>query len=155
MQQPFGHSITHKTFIRASVDKVYDTITSAKGWDAFFTNGFHIDLRPGGKLAFRWVDWGPDFYNLEAEGTVVKAVRPELFAFQWYPVGRETPTTVEFALEPAFGGSVVKLRECGYPDTREGRAMILECAAGWGEALTLLKFYLEHGIVYSQPTPDM
>ena len=29
--------------------------------------------------------------------------------------------------------------------------MMLECAAGWGEALTLLKFYVEHGVVYTPP----
>jgi len=32
--------------------------------------------------------------------------------------------------------------------------MILECASGWGEALTLLKFYIEHGIVYAQLKKD-
>jgi len=29
--------------------------------------------------------------------------------------------------------------------------MILERASGWGEAATLLKFYIEHGIVYKRP----
>lgn len=29
--------------------------------------------------------------------------------------------------------------------------MALECAAGWGEAITLLKFYLEHGLIYTTP----
>ena len=26
----------------------------------------------------------------------------------------------------------------------------MECATGWGEALALLKFYLEHGVVYGE-----
>jgi hypothetical protein len=25
---------------------------------------------------------------------------------------------------------------------------LIGCATGWGEALTLLKFYLEHGLTY-------
>jgi hypothetical protein len=29
--------------------------------------------------------------------------------------------------------------------------MMLECASGWGEALTLLKFYIEKGLVYTGP----
>ena len=29
----------------------------------------------------------------------------------------------------------------------------MECAAGWGEALTLLKFYLEHGVTYGEVPP--
>ena len=39
----------------------------------------------------------------------------------------------------------------GTPNTPEGRDMILECASGWGEAATLLKFYIEHGVVYTPP----
>jgi len=32
--------------------------------------------------------------------------------------------------------------------------MILECACGWGEALALLKFYLEHNLTYTQPKKE-
>jgi hypothetical protein len=27
---------------------------------------------------------------------------------------------------------------------------LVECAAGWGEALALLKMYLEHGVTYGR-----
>ncbi|UCC81415.1 MAG: hypothetical protein JSW64_01160 [Candidatus Zixiibacteriota bacterium] len=67
------------------------------------------------------------------------------------PGGESYFTTVELALEGKHGGTVVTLTESGYPDTSEARAMILECACCWGEALTLLKFYLEHGVVYTPP----
>lgn len=82
---------------------------------------------------------------------MVDCRKPELFSFQWYPVGRDTPTTVTFALESKHGGTVVTLTESGYADTAEARKMILECATGWGEALTLLKFYLEKGVVVEPP----
>jgi len=154
MTVPFGKSIKHQTYILASPKKVYDTITTAKGWDAFFTTGLEVEPHPGGKIVFRWRGHGPNFYHAEAEGVVVEAERPHRFAFQWYPVGRETPTTVSFSLTEQYGGTVVRLTEEGYPDTPEGREMILECAAGWGEALTLLKFYLDHGLVYAQPRRD-
>ena len=42
----------------------------------------------------------------------------------------------------------MRLREHGYPDTPEGMAGLMSCATGWGEALTLLKFYVEHGLRY-------
>jgi hypothetical protein len=45
---------------------------------------------------------------------------------------------------------VVHLTEKGYTNTPGGRRNMLECASGWGEALTLLKFYLEHGVTYTQ-----
>ncbi len=32
--------------------------------------------------------------------------------------------------------------------------MTLECVGGWGEALTLLKFYIEHGIAYTHPKKE-
>ncbi len=49
-------------------------------------------------------------------------------------------TSFEFGIRPTY-----------YPNSPEGRGNMLDCASGWGEALTLLKFYLEHGIVYTPP----
>ncbi len=54
-------------------------------------------------------------------------------------------------LSEQSGGTVLRLTEQGHANDSKGRAMALECAAGWGEAITLLKFYLEHGITYSTP----
>ena len=45
-----------------------------------------------------------------------------------------------------MNGTIVRLREAGYYNTPSGIRSMVECAAGWGEALTLLKFYVEHGI---------
>jgi uncharacterized protein YndB with AHSA1/START domain len=151
MTEPFGKDIKHQIFIAAPVEKVYDTITSADKWNKFFTHSTEIDLRPGGKIIWRWKDWGPNFYTTEAPGLVVKAERPSVFAFQWYPVDKDRPTTIEFKLSDKYGGTVIELTESGYLDTEKDRAMILECASGWGEALTLLKFYIERGVVYIPP----
>ena len=154
MPEPFGKNIKQTTFIAAPIEKVYDMIASADGWNAFFTTGMELDARPGGKMIWRWRDWGPHFYSIDADAEVVRADRPDLFAFKWYPVGNEIATTIEFKLTAKHGGTVVELTESGYPDTDAGRAMILECASGWGEALTLLKFYIEHGLVYTQPKKE-
>lgn len=42
----------------------------------------------------------------------------------------------------------VELIDSGYPDTPEGRHALMDCACGWGEALTLVKFFVEHGVTY-------
>ena len=147
MAEIIAEPISQRTFIAASPEKVYDTITSGAGWDAFFTTGMEVDPHPDGVIVFRWQDWGPDFYTLDAPGKVVEAKRPERFVFQW----GKYPSTITFDLKPQFGGTVVHLTEQGYPNTPEGRRGMLECACGWGEALTLLKFYLEHGVVYTPP----
>lgn len=148
MTQSFGKSIRHKTYIAVPREKVFDTITTARGWNSFFTNGLEMDPVPGGKIVWRWKNWGPDFNNLESPGKVIDIRRPGLFVFEW---GSRHPTTITIKLSSQYGGTVIDLTEDGYLDTAEDRAMILECAAGWGEALTLLKFFLEHGIIYSRP----
>ncbi len=141
--------IRQRTFIKAPPEKVYDTVTSAAEWDNFFTTGMELDPQPGGICSFCWKDWGPDKYTLKVPGKVINAERPGLFVFQWGKEGKET--TIRIELSAADQGTVVTLTEEGYENTAEGRAMILECASGWGEAITLLKFYIEHGITYGPP----
>jgi hypothetical protein len=46
------------------------------------------------------------------------------------------------------------LVEQGYKQTTSSLQACLGCATGWGEALTLLKFYLEHGITYGTVPPE-
>ncbi len=139
-------TIKQRTWIVASPEKVYDTFTNAADWDRFFTTGMKLDPSPGGICSFAWKDWGPDKYTLQVPGTVIEAERPNLFVFSWGE--GELTTTITVRFEPADNGTTVTLTEDGYPNTSKGRAAILDCASGWGEALTLLKFYIEHGIVY-------
>ncbi|UCC44228.1 MAG: SRPBCC domain-containing protein [Candidatus Zixiibacteriota bacterium] len=148
MNSPLKEHISQATFIKAPAEKVYDTLTSAKAWDDFFTTGMELDAKPGGKMIWRWKDWGPDFYTLSVDAKVLEADRPRRFAFEW---GNKRRSTVEIDLKEEHGGTTLRLKEHGYLDTPEDRAMILECAAGWGEAMTLLKFYIEHSLVYSPP----
>ena len=151
MSNFFGKPIKHQIYIAAAPEKVYDTITSGDEWNRFFTHSTEVDPHPGGRIVFRWKDWGPNFYTTSAEGKVLEIKKPTRFVFQWYPVTRDNPTKIEFDLSEQHGGTIVDLHESGYPDTPESRAMILECASGWGEALTLLKFYIEHGVTYTPP----
>ncbi len=152
MAKSLDCKIKQKTFIAAPQAKVYDTITNARAWDDFFTTGMELDPRPGGICSFCWQEWGPDKYTLKVPGKVIEANKPDLFVFQWGP--EDKATTIRIQLTARDNGTVVTLTEDGYKDTPEGRAMIVECAAGWGEALTLLKFYMEHGVTYGSPGVD-
>jgi uncharacterized protein YndB with AHSA1/START domain len=135
----------HSEFIRAPREKVYDAFATAEGLDGWFTRGARVDARPGGAMLFRWVDWGAEKnINEEAPGRVVEAKRPERFVFQWGKPGEET--TVEIILEEREGGTLLKLREYGFR-TIEG---LVGNASGWGEALTLVKFWIEHGIAVNR-----
>jgi len=68
--------------------------------------------------------------------------------FQWSPDNPTYVTTIEIDLEPSDEGTILRLQEHGFRNTPGGRAAMAECAAGWGEAVTLLKFYVEHDITY-------
>jgi uncharacterized protein YndB with AHSA1/START domain len=141
----FDTPIIHKVLIRANRISVYDAMTTAEGLDGWFTKGTSVDRRTGGKLILRWVEWGPDKVTTEAECPIVDVKIPERFVFKWW---EDSYTTVEMDFEEVEEGTVVSVKEYGYQDTPEGHRRCLECAVGWGEALTLLKFYVEHNIRY-------
>lgn len=135
--------------VAAPRERVYDAFATAAGLDGWFTTGATIDARPGGEIRFRWRDWGPERYTGEDGGPVLEARRPERFAFKWHPDGPDYATTVEIDFEEdRAGGTVVRLRERGYRDTPSGLRRMLDCASGWGEALALCKFHVEHGLRY-------
>lgn len=91
---------------------------------------------------------GPDRVTTEDGGPILEATRPRRFVFQWSPDNPSYTTTVEIDLEPVHDGTIVRLKESGYHHTASGRKAMLRCSAGWGEALTLWKFYVEHGLRY-------
>ncbi|MDX1993299.1 MAG: SRPBCC domain-containing protein [bacterium] len=144
MLPTFDTAIVHGVVIRAPREQVFETLTRAEGWDAWFTRGMELDLRPGGSIVFRWKEWGPEQITTEDYGEVVDVKVPERFAFTWH----SGETMVEIELADSEQGTEVWLIDSGYPDTPEGHERMLDCAAGWGEALTLLKFYVEHGLTY-------
>lgn len=115
------------------------------------TTGAEVDARVGGHITFRWKNWKPDLCTTEDRGPIVEFDPPGRFAFQWHPFDKQTPTTVTFTLLAKYGGTVVDLTENGYINTPKSRKTQLECASGWGEALALLKFYLEYGVKYQSP----
>ena len=134
--------IRHSVFIASAVETVYDMLTTGEGWDAWFTDGSEVDASPNGEVVLRWKDFGPSRITAEDGGAVLEAERNRRFVFEWEP--GDTVTTVAFTLTPHAGGTILELEESGY----ETLTSYMECATGWGEALALLKFYLEHGVVY-------
>ncbi|MFD0587319.1 SRPBCC domain-containing protein [Paenibacillus sp. GCM10027627] len=143
-------TIYHRSFIKASPAKVYETIATGEGWDAWFTQGTSVDARPGGRIHFRFKDFGPDHITLEDGGTVLEAIPEARFVYQWTP--GDTTTTISFVLTKIGEGTLVSVEESGYKGTAADLKAFADCAVGWGEALTLLKFYLEHGVTYG-PVP--
>ena len=96
-------------------------------------------------MTWGWENWGPDHETYSVPGRVLVADRGRQFSFEW---GSQQVTTVDITIEPAKGGSVVRVRQHGYDASRAGRDLLASCSAGWGRAMTMLKYFLEHGIIY-------
>lgn len=140
--------IKFATVVRADARRVFEAISTAEGLDGWFTTGSELDPTPGGRICFRWSDWGVDRYSGEAEGIVHAIEPPHRFNFEWQTgtVDPKMRTTVELSLEEDIRGTIVRVRESGFPDTPEGLRAFYDNTGGWAEALTLLKFFVEHGL---------
>lgn len=141
-------NIEHTTYINTSPEIVYRTLTTGEGWDAWFTQGTKVDAKPGGFIRLCWKNFGPGRVTVEDGGPILEAELNQKFVFQWSP--GDSTTTVAITLHKHGSGTFLKLVESGYSSSNNDVTAIMSCAIGWGEALTLLKFYLEHGVTYGQ-----
>lgn len=143
-----SQKVDFHSLIRTRPERAYDAIATSEGLDAWFTTGAVVDAKPGGTIQFRWENYGPDGYDGENGGPVLEARRPERFVFQWRADSGLYDTTVEIDFERHEEGTMVRLVEYGYEDSPTGMQDLLNRATGWGCVLTLMKFYLEHGVTY-------
>ena len=140
--------ILFKIFINTTKEQAFNAIATAKGLDQWFTTGSSINnMKPGGTLTLSWKNWGVDKITDRIECPILEYDYPELFAFKWWP---DHYTNVYFSFNEAEQGIIVTVREEGYAKTDEGIRRCIDCSVGWGEALTLMKVYLEHGISYNE-----
>ncbi|MBA7581693.1 hypothetical protein ES708_23601 [subsurface metagenome] len=142
--------IEQRTLIRAPIEKVYRLLTTAEGLDAWFTNGSKVDLKVGGEIHLRWTEERTSTTKgiEEDGGPILEVDSPNRFVFQWHPDNKDYATKVEINLYDKNGSTLVYLMESGFLDTLTGRKAYMGCATGWGEALTMLKYYAEHNILY-------
>jgi uncharacterized protein YndB with AHSA1/START domain len=148
MTESIRDEIRNAVLVRGLPEACWDALATADGLNAWFTHGAQIDPRSGGNIHWVWKDWGPDLISGQDNGSVLEAERGKHFVFQWHPDDETYTTTVEITFEPSPAGTVVRLREYGYHNTPSGLRAMLDCAAGWGEAMALMKVYVEHGITY-------
>lgn len=136
------------TFVRSPRERVYDALTQAEHLDAWFTTGAEIDPRSGREMRWRWVNWGPDQVTTEDWGPVVEARRSERYVFQSQAALGGTTVEVDFDEHPK--GTVSRAHASTDIQTRPraGCRVLGLLTREWGEALALLKFYVEHGVRY-------
>lgn len=147
MATDFFQPIVFETYVDASVEKVFESLTTAEGWNSWFTSGTTMDLK-NKTITFRWRDLGPEKVTDEASAKVVDYQKNSMFSFTWHEKMFPKPTRVIFDLKEKGRGTIVKLTDEGYPKTNEGEFMFMNCSAGWAEALTLMKVNLEANYRY-------
>jgi uncharacterized protein YndB with AHSA1/START domain len=136
--------VKHRVYIAAPVSKVFSLLASGDGWTRWFTQNAYVEPKPGGTIRFEWREFGADRITVNDEGHVVEVIKDKTFAFTWQP-GKH-PTTVTLRFEPRGNGCIIDVQEAGYELDRDDVEAALAEAAGWGEAMTLFKFYVEHGL---------
>jgi uncharacterized protein YndB with AHSA1/START domain len=145
------NKIIHKVYINFPIKMVFSSLIDSNVWNSWFTTKCYIGKAIGERIDFFWENYGVDQLNISDGGEIIQWKEPSLFGFTWKP--GESVTSVRFALSVRGRGTVVTLEESGYSDSQEDYEAFKSCSVGWGEALTLFKFYLEHGITYGS-IPD-
>jgi uncharacterized protein YndB with AHSA1/START domain len=142
-KSPVGASIDYEIVIHAQPEKVFETLTTSAGWDAWLTDGTFLDASPGGELRFRWGNTDPEMSEAVTDAAVLEVIAPRRFSFRWLPQGIEIATTVTFEMTATAEGTQLSLHEESYPETAAGMQALAVSAGMWAQALTLLKDYLE------------
>lgn len=141
--------IEHSTLVRAPVDKVFRALSTADGLNSWWTRATTMERRVGGRILFVWRDWGPDRVAVEGSARVLQLIENEVFAWRWDDAEGYPSRTSELEVEPRDGWTVVRVTDTPTDAyAPHGEVIPLAVAAGWGEALTLLKMYMEHGVRY-------
>lgn len=143
------HEIRFKTYIHERVDRVWPMLTTAEGFNRWFTTAMKLEPQPGGSMEFFWKDFGADKMTIRETGTVLWMHPLKEFVFRWGN-GAYT-TTVQLLFNALNGGTEIEVVESGLPEGDAGMKIILDNGPGWGQALTMLKYYAEYGAVFTHP----
>ncbi|MFJ9431941.1 SRPBCC domain-containing protein [Streptomyces sp. NPDC101490] len=134
--------ILHSTLVRADPRDVFALLSSGTGWDTWFTDGSVFEPSVGSPVRLLWRRPSEDGGDVTDEGVVTECVPGERFAFTW----GSPPSLVTFTTAAHPEGTRLTVLETGLPQTTDGLARFGDRAPGWGEALTLVRCYAEHGI---------
>src|ERR1017187_8302760 len=129
--------------LKAPVSRVWRAPTYYRGFGGWFrvklVSPFVAGQVSRGKITYR----GYEHFQWEA---VVQKMEPErLFSFTWHPYAidpaldysRETPTLVEFRLEPTANGTLLLLTESGFESVPSERRLeaFRRNDGGWAEQM--------------------
>jgi uncharacterized protein YndB with AHSA1/START domain len=137
--------------LKAPIERVWRALTDHTEFGAWFR--VHIE-RPFavGETSRGHVTY-PGYEHIAWEARIVAMEAPRRFAYTWHPYAvdqavdysAETPTLVEFHLEPAAGGTRLKVVESGFdaiPAHRRDEALRMN-DGGWTQQVQNIKAHVE------------
>ena len=139
--------------LKAPVSRVWRALTDYREFGEWFRVKLDGAFEPG-KTSTGHVTW-PGYEHLQWE-VVVQDMEPEqYFAYTWHPYAidpavdysTETPTLVEFHLEPTAAGTLLKVTESGFEDVPSARRLeaFQKNSNGWAQQMKNIETYVaEH-----------
>jgi uncharacterized protein YndB with AHSA1/START domain len=142
--------IEKKVFLHAPRARVWRALTDSKEFGTWFGATISEPFRPGAKVEGRITHPGYEHLTMEI---VIEKLEPErLFSFRWHPYAidpkmdysKEPLTLIEFTLEEAEGGTLLRVVESGFdgiPIARRAEALKMN-DGGWTEQMKRIEGYL-------------
>lgn len=138
--------------LKAPQERVWQALTDYRKFGEWFCVNLEVPFVVG-KKAYGQMTY-PGFEHFKLEVDVVAIDRMTRFAYTWHPYGIdpkvdyscETPTTVEFTLEPIDGGTRLTVVESGFdavPEWRRSEAFRMN-EGGWKAQMINIERYLEN-----------
>lgn len=124
---PVQDRIEKSIELNAPVARVWRALTDSREFGAWFGVTFEGPFKAGEDARGQMAIPGHEHFTFHA---VVQVIDPEsYFAFTWHPYAidpaadysRETPTLVEFRLEPTSAGTRLTVTESGFSDLPDER----------------------------------
>jgi uncharacterized protein YndB with AHSA1/START domain len=137
--------------LKAPIERVWRALTDHSEFGEWFRVKLDGPFVPG-KAATGRITY-PGYEHLKWEVKVKQMDAPRLFSFTWHPYAvdpdvdysPETPTLVEFRLEPTANGTRLTVVESGFdslPDNRRPDAFRMN-EGGWTEQMKNIQSHVE------------
>jgi uncharacterized protein YndB with AHSA1/START domain len=137
--------------LKAPIDKVWRALADHEQFGTWFRVKLDGPFVPGevssGHMTY------PGYEHLKWQAKVVAMEEPRFFSFTWHPYAvdpdkdysGETPTLVEFRLEPIAAGTRLTVTESGFdsvPAERRDEAMRMN-EGGWSQQVENIRAHVE------------
>ena len=137
--------------LAAPVERVWKALSDYQEFGIWFRVSIDAPFVPGQPATGRITH--PGYEHVTWKARILKMEPPRLFSFSWHPYAvdpnhdysGETPTIVEFHLEPVAKGTRLTIVESGFdavPKTRRAEAFRMN-EGGWTKQVENIKTHVE------------